>query len=107
MTDPDHRHVVRGDRRNLSYGPARDDAPGAWSLGITTADGDRVALQLDEEAMYDLWTEVHDVPWPRDDDRAVGDLRQRIVERIERMDEPQLRVVLGAILAAQEGGVAP
>lgn len=103
MTDPDYCFVVRGDRRSVAYGPAGDDECDVWSLGLSTTDGERVECLLDEGAMYDLWTEVHDVPWPRGV-REVGDLRRRIVERIERMDEAQLRTVLGAILAAQQEG---
>jgi len=67
------RRVVDAERVGLgvTYGPARD-ADGYVLTSIT--DGGRVELVLPEPAMYTLWTEVRNTPWPDysvDDDRDV------------------------------------
>jgi hypothetical protein len=92
MVAPDHLFEVADSGKAISYGPGYEE-DGPWCLWVTTTDGERVCLQLGEAAMYELWTEVHDVPWPgRDDDR--GRLQRQIVEHIERADEETLREVL-------------
>lgn len=99
MVRPDQQFEV-GDR-GISYGPGRDDEPGEWCLRLATDDG-RIDLLLDEDAMYDLWVEVQNVPWPRDGSEK-EDLRREVVEHTGRMDAEQLREVLGIIKAIQHG----
>lgn len=92
MGRPDHHFHVRDDGRGISYGPAARRAE-TWILGFATAGGERVELELDEAAMYELWTEVHDVPWPGEP-REDGKLRREIVARIERADAETMHEVL-------------
>lgn len=83
--------VVRG-FGSFSYGPGRDHEPGDWMLGCGTEEG-RVEVLVDEEAMYDLWTEVQHVPWPRDGTEC-GELQRDIFERVQGMDEEMCRELL-------------
>lgn len=100
MVEPDFEYLVEGDR-TFSYGPFRDHPTAAFCLGAVTDQG-RVDLLVDEEAMYDLWTEVKDRPWPRDE-REKAALRTEIVEITGGMDEAQLREVLGILKAIEHG----
>lgn len=84
-----------GPARTVAYGPAGADSS-EWALRFTSEDGERVTVRLDEDAMYELWTEVHNVPWPsREDDRH--DLQREIVARAERADAEMLREVLNVL----------
>lgn len=92
MVEPDHSFTVPDDQRSISYGPQDLDAD-TWILRVGTQEGERVELVLGKGAMYELWTEVHDVPWP-DSRTRTGKLRREIVERIERADAETLHDVL-------------
>lgn len=83
--------------KNVSYGPSqRGDA--AYVLRVGTGDG-TVEIHLDEDQMYELWTEVKHTPWPEraEDDGEVGRLRGEVVERIMGADEEMLTDVLETI----------
>jgi len=84
-----------GSARTVAYGPAGATS-GEWALRFTAEDGERVSVRLDEEAMYELWTEVHNVPWPsREDDRH--DLQREIVARAETAGPETLREALDVL----------
>jgi len=83
--------------KNVSYGPsARGDA--AFVLRVGTDDG-TVELHLDEDEMYELWTEVQHTPWPNtlDEQEEVGRLRQQLVDRAMGADAKMLRDALDAL----------
>jgi len=80
------------ERPGITYGPHRSDRD-EWVLSINTTGEDRVEIVLDEDAMYELWTEVHNVPWPREPDPK-GRLVREIVERINGLDSEGCRTVL-------------
>jgi hypothetical protein len=81
--------------QSVSYGPAGSASEG-WALRFGSEDGERVVVRLDEDAMYHLWTEVHNVPWPsREDDRH--DLQREIVARVEEAGPETLREVLDVL----------
>jgi hypothetical protein len=90
-----HNHPVRP---VFSYGPLYqndEDDDEEWLLGVTTAEAGRVEIVVDERAMYELWIEVQDVPWPRR--REPRDtLVRETVERVNRMDAEGCRDVLDA-----------
>ncbi|MFB6218358.1 MAG: hypothetical protein ABEH77_04125, partial [Halobacteriaceae archaeon] len=98
MVEPDQEFVVRDDGRSISYGPFGDDREG-WVLRVGTVDGERVDLVLGEHAMYELWTEVQNVPWPRDPQEPdTGELVHRLVEKANGADEAMLRAALAALV---------
>ncbi|WP_235728480.1 hypothetical protein [Halosimplex carlsbadense] len=83
--------------KNVSYGPSsRADA--AFVLRVGTEDG-TVELHLDEDEMYELWTEVQHTPWPDtlDEQEEAGRLRQRLVDLAMGADEEMLRDALNAL----------
>jgi hypothetical protein len=88
-----HEFTVRDDGSSIVYGPWDDEE---WMLAVSTEDGERVRLLLGEAAMYELWTEVHHTPWPRKDEPR-GTLSREIVEKVNGMDEDQLREVLETV----------
>ncbi|WP_168215979.1 hypothetical protein [Halorussus marinus] len=91
----DTRRLRVGPARTVAYGPAGANS-GEWALRFTSEDGERVVVRLEEDSMYELWTEVHNVPWPsREDSRH--DLQREIVARAERADEEMLRDVLDVL----------
>jgi len=95
---PTIEYCVPDNGMSITYGPWDADG-GEWSLQVGTESDRQIRLLLGEAAMYELWTEIQHVPWPRDDDPA-GDLREEIVEKINGMDEDQLREVLDVVDAA-------
>ncbi|WP_226023202.1 hypothetical protein [Halomicrobium salinisoli] len=89
--------VVDGDRPAVSYGPSHRSQPGEWVLSVTT-EGGRVEIKLDEEAMYDLWTEVRGVPWPQPDDQSEKDrLVRQLVHFANGADEEMLHDAIEAL----------
>lgn len=88
------RRFVFEDHRHVSYGPA--PAGDNWTLTFTDDELGRVEIVLDKHAMYELWIEVADVPWPREP-RESGRLQREIVHRTRGMDEEMLENVLGYI----------
>jgi hypothetical protein len=84
-------------RKNVSYGPSsRGDA--AYVLRIGTDDG-TVEIHLNEEEMYELWTETQHTPWPdtlEEQDEA-GELRQKLVDLAMGADAEMLRDALNAL----------
>jgi len=86
---------VQDDGSSIVYGPWDEDAD-EWMLGVSTEDGERVRLLLGEAAMYELWTETHNTPWPREAEPR-GTLQREIVEKVNGMDEDQLREVLATV----------
>jgi hypothetical protein len=80
--------------KNVSYGPSDRDGA-AFVLRVGTEDG-AVRIHLDEDEMYELWTEVQHTPWPdrRDEDEEVGRLRNELVERAMGADAEMLRGAL-------------
>lgn len=105
MTDgglADCQHLVAGDRGSVSYGPARDHDPGEWMLGFTTQNGCFEVL-LDEAAMYELWIEIQDVPWPRETTGA-GELRRQLVELASGASAERLGAALDALREGKADG---
>ncbi|SNZ06088.1 hypothetical protein SAMN06269185_1042 [Natronoarchaeum philippinense] len=99
MTD---RYRVTGDRPAISYGP-RPRGEG-YTLALTTDDGGRVEISLDERAMYELWVEVRGVPWPSprrttETDRMI----RQLVHRANGADEEMLRRALDAMGVGDAG----
>ena len=91
----DRRHVVDDDQaRSISYGPASPESD-SWVLRFTTTDGETHAVQLGEDAMYELWTEVQHVPWPREK-RPEAALRKTLIDRAMHADAEQLEAMLDA-----------
>ncbi|WP_226010533.1 hypothetical protein [Halomicrobium salinisoli] len=89
--------VADGERPAVSYGPSHPSQPGEWVLAVTTEDG-RVEINLDEEAMYDLWTEVRGVPWPHPDDRTEQDrLVRQVLHFANGADEEMLHDAIEAL----------
>lgn len=78
--------------RSVAYGPAASDGDG-WALRFTAEGGERVVVRLDKDSMYRLWTEVHNVPWPRPDTET-ADLRREVAARAEGASAETLRDVL-------------
>ena len=90
----DHEFIVRDDGKGIGYGPTRFGEQ--WELHFATEDGERVEVRVNEPAMYELWTEVHNVPWPAKNDEwreRRGRLTREIVERVQTMDEEGLEAV--------------
>ena len=101
MPRPDQKLTVRDSGKAISYGPSRERDASEWMLALATEGDGRVEIHVDETAMYELWTEVHDVPWPREPTER-GVLSRRLVEHAERADADQLRDALEAIGARPE-----
>lgn len=83
--------------QSISYGPSsRENA--AFVLRVGTSDGP-VRIHLDEDQMYELWTEVQHTPWPNpvDEQEKAGELRQRLVDLAIGADADMLRDALNAI----------
>lgn len=84
-------------RKNVSYGPSsRGDA--TYVLRVGTEDG-TVEIHLDEDEMYELWTEVQHTPWPDtlDEQDEAGELRHRLVDLAMGADAEMLRDALNAL----------
>lgn len=96
-----HEFRVRNDAQSIVYGPWDEDAD-EWMLGLSTEDGERVRLLFGKAAMYELWTEVHNTPWSRETEPR-GTLSREIVEKVNGMDEDQLREVLETVDAVGGG----
>lgn len=73
-----HEYRVAEDRPAISYGPD-PYREGAWCLAATTGE-ERVELLLNEQAMYQLWTETKGVPWPSQD--REGQAKDRLVRQV-------------------------
>jgi hypothetical protein len=82
------------DAKNVSYGPSDRDGA-AFVLRVGTEDG-AVRIHLDEEEMYELWTEVQHTPWPdrHEEDEEIGRLRSELVEKAMGADAEMLRDAL-------------
>jgi len=93
------RYTV-GRAASVAYGPLGMDSE-KWTLRFATEGGERVVVQLDRDAMYELWTEVRGVPWPtvhRDPERRKRvELVHEIVERANVAGESELREALDAL----------
>lgn len=83
--------------KNVSYGPS-DREGAAFVLRVGTEDG-AVRIHLDEEEMYELWTEVQHTPWPdrREESEEIGRLRRELVEKAMGADAEMLTEALDAI----------
>lgn len=95
-TSADLRFSPLGEK-NISYGPSsRADA--AFVLRVGTGDG-TVEIHLDEDEMYELWTEVQHTPWPdaAEEHEEIGRLRRELVEKAMGADEQMLEDALDAI----------
>jgi len=90
------RYRVGGDRPSVSYGPLTDEE---WVLAVTTESEGRVEIILDEQMMYDLWTEVRDVPWPEATHHTEERSRlvRQVVHAANGADEPMLRDALKSL----------
>lgn len=104
MPEPDHHFVVRDDFTSIVYGPSGDTLdPDSWVLILDTEGGEHIHLELGEEAMYELWTEVHNVPWPSNT-QSTEKMRRKIVERIVGAGADTLRDVLTLLEDLRGGG---
>lgn len=101
MTEPDHEFDVRNDGQSIVYGPSGPDN-NSWTLIVNTEAGETVHLDLAQGAMYELWEEVHNVPWPSWQQRT-GSMRREIVERIETADADTLKHVVDVLYQLQDG----
>lgn len=83
----------------MSYGPVWDgtDEPDQWVLRLTTIDGERVEIVLDDHPMYELWTEVRGVPWPRSDSNQKDRMVRQVVHAANDADEQMLQDALDAL----------
>jgi hypothetical protein len=90
------RYTV-GRSTSVSYGPGYPTHDG-WELRFSTEDGERVVVELDREAMYELWIEVKNTPWPRSGEeyQEHDDLLGELVERANGASTEQLRDALDA-----------
>lgn len=92
MSKATHRFTVANDGQSINYGPS-ERADVAWALTLSTSGYGKVELGLGQLAMYELWTEIQDVPWPREG-TTCSDLQREIVARVQRTDEETLCEVL-------------
>jgi hypothetical protein len=89
MTD---RYAVSSNPQRITYGPAPDQD--GWVLTVVSDEG-RVEIVLDEDAMYQLWTEVCGVPWPFPDHETERDrLVRQVIHFANGSDEETLREVI-------------
>ncbi|GGN92343.1 hypothetical protein [Haloarcula pellucida] len=90
------RYRVDDSRPSVSYGPAGDGEE--WVLAFTTTEG-RVEVVLGEETMYELWTEVRNVPWPNATHHTEERSRlvRQVVHAANGADEDGLREALAAL----------
>lgn len=86
-------YFVDDERPAVSYGPKPRDGD-RWVLAFS-AEGERVELELGEQAMYDLWIEVRGVPWPNANkyDRLV----RQVVHAANGADREMLEDALEAL----------
>jgi hypothetical protein len=84
--------------RGIVYGPAADLEDG-YVLTLTTADAGTVEIEVPEQTMYQLWTEVQGTPWPdtTDDQEEAAQLRRRLVDLARGADAEMLRDALDAL----------
>ena len=88
------RYAVSG-ADGIVYGPAFDSE--GYVLLVATEER-RVEIELDEDAMYTLWTEVKGVPWPEPDEMARKDrLVRQVLHAANGADEESLREALGVL----------
>ncbi|QIO23068.1 hypothetical protein [Haloarcula sp. JP-L23] len=91
------QYQAGGPHPAVSYGPT--DEGDEWLLAVTTESEGRVEIVLDEVMMYDLWTEVRNVPWPsaahHTEER--GRLVRQVVHAANGADEAMLRDALRAL----------
>ncbi|WP_435147195.1 hypothetical protein [Halobaculum sp. P14] len=82
--------------RTVAYGPLGfEGAP--WVLRFQTETAGRVSVRFDETAMYELWTEVHNVPWPGGRPETRSDLQREVVALAEGADEEMLQDAVAAL----------
>lgn len=86
---------VRNTGKALSYGPWDSDGE-EWALSVSTAGDGRIRLLFADDAMYELWTEVQHVPWPRDPEPK-GTLVREVVEHARAADAETLRDALDVL----------
>jgi len=92
------RYVVCDDRPAISYGPSRHSDGEAWVLSLSTTDGERVELVLDERPMYNLWVEVRGAPWPEPREYGREDrLARQVVHATNDADVDMLEDALEAL----------
>jgi len=91
------RYRIGGPHPSVSYGPAGDGEE--WVLAVTTESEGRVEIVLDERRMYELWTEVHNVPWPEASHHTEERSRlvRQVVHAANGADEAMLRDALEAL----------
>jgi len=88
------RYAVSG-ADGIVYGPAFDSE--GYVLLVATEER-RVEIELDEHAMYTLWTEVKGVLWPEPDDMGEKDrLVRQVLHAANGADEESLREALGVL----------
>ncbi|MFC6975656.1 hypothetical protein ACFQL1_14935 [Halomicroarcula sp. GCM10025709] len=87
--------VTEESRSTVTYGPAGPDTD-RWVLTATTEYG-RVELELDEQPMYELWTEVRGVPWPPREGDQHDRLIRRVLQAANGADEQMLYDALDAL----------
>jgi hypothetical protein len=92
-------HTVSEEPPRLSYGPTLENQDGVYVLGVTTDADERVDVVFGRQAMYRLWTEVKDRPWP---DPSHHDAeRDRLVRQVVHLangaDEEMLREAIAVL----------
>lgn len=91
------RYRAGGPHPSVSYGPVGDGDE--WVLAVTTESEGRVEIVLGERLMYDLWTEVRNVPWPNAAHHTEerGRLVRQVVHAANDAGEEMLRDALEAL----------
>jgi hypothetical protein len=95
----DRRFTLQDDvERGIVYGPSAD-LEGGYVLTVTTENAGTVEVEVPEDAMYQLWTEVQGTPWPdtTDDQDEAARLRRRLVDLARGADADMLQDALDAL----------
>ena len=93
-TDVEQHTYTPVGKKNISYGPSSREGA-AFVLRVGTEDG-TVEIHVDEDEMYELWTEVQHTPWPEttEEQDEAGELRQKLVDLASGADAEMLREAL-------------
>jgi len=87
-------HRVTDRPRSIIYGPVHGTPEAiAYELALHTDAGENVEIRLSGQAMYELWVETKNTPWPDSSaERAEKDaLLGRLVDRAQGADTETLR----------------
>jgi hypothetical protein len=83
---------------STNYGPSETD--GLWKLYLITSAG-QLALNVDDTAAHDLWSEIKDVPHLSVGPSGSDQIRGTVLDKILSAEDPLLRH-LDSILSGEE-----